>query len=107
MGHLLYSFACGSTGRKVFENPSSHRCYPHIRLFNAGATDAYLKASSNSSGSSESSGFCLKSSQYSADIEMQPGDAMYAYTTNATCGLQVHVWGEVYTGASAQGEVGT
>ena len=104
---LMYQFSAGSTGRKIWENPSTAVSYPKIRIFNSGATDAYLRASSCSSGSSESSGFMIRSSQYSHEITMNPGEALYAYTTAGTAYLQVSVWGEVYTGASAAGEAGT
>lgn len=69
-------------------------CFPHVKLFNAGATEVYFRTSTMSSGSSESSGYPLKSSQYSHEFQMSPGDNLYCFTTAATCLVYCHVWGD-------------
>jgi hypothetical protein len=97
MSHVFFAQSAGTTGRPIWENPSSGMCYPHVRLFNAGATDVFLRGSSMSSGSSESSGFLIKSSQYSHEMMLAPGDALHCFTTNATCVVHVHVWGELHS----------
>jgi len=101
MGLLFFVQSIQTTCRPLWENPSSYRCYPRIRLFNAGATDVFLRTSTMSSGSSESSGICLKSSQYSHDWLMYPGDNLYAFTTGTACNVHVFLSEEIHSGASA------
>ena len=94
MAHLFYTVSAGTTGRPIFLNTSDNQSYPHVDLVNQGATAIMIKGSSLSSGSSESSGFAILSS-HSYGMVLSPGENVHVYTTNATCNVAVHVWGEV------------
>jgi len=90
---LWYVVTAGTTGRPIWLHSTTYKVCPHIDLVNAGATDIYIKASTLSSGSSESSGFVIHSSN-TLNTRLDPWDDLHVYTTNATCLVGVHVYGE-------------
>jgi hypothetical protein len=91
MSHNLFVVSAGTTGRCIYSNQIG---FPHIRLYNSGAASVYIKNTSMSSGSSESSGFQIASSSYSHEFQLYPGDSLHVYTTAATCAVQCHIWGD-------------
>ncbi len=92
MPQAFFEVSAGTTARLVWANTAG---FPWVHITNMGTSASYLKGSTLSSGSSESSGYYLSSGLAEHLCQLWPGDKLYIYTTGATHLAEVHVWGDL------------
>ncbi|MDD5366926.1 MAG: hypothetical protein PHR30_16435 [Gallionellaceae bacterium] len=92
MPQAFFEVSAGTTARLIWANTNG---FPWVHVKNIGTTGSYLKGSTLSSGSSESTGFYLSSGLDTHLCQLYPGDKLYIYTSGATNLAEVHVWGDL------------